>query len=160
MRSKPARVAVLASGSLSQLKKLGSDGIPVHHAGDILADRRPPWLDEMVELMCELERRLPFGSHWPSVRRLVREGLCQAPRNPGYVEGMLRTLSDETARRHSDIETLLRNDPGLLQDEIWRIFELEPSHGRWLQLPGTWSYALATLSRDGTIPRSAPRRDP
>jgi hypothetical protein len=148
-----ARVAVLASASLSQLKKLGFDGIPAHHAYTILADRRPPWLDEMVELMCELERRLRFGSHWPSVRRLVREGLCRAPQNPGYIEGMLRTLSDENGRRHTDIETLLRKDPGLLQDEIWRIFELEPSPGRWLQLPGTWSYALAELSRDGAIPR-------
>ena len=146
-----ARVAVLASASLSQLKSLGIDGVPPDLADTILADRRPPWLDELAERLCDLELRI--GSYWTTVRRLVREGFCRAPGSVGYVEGMIQALPSECWRRKTDLKALLLEDPGLLQDEIWRIFVTEPRTGR-IQLPETWGYTLLELAREGAIPRT------
>ncbi len=149
--NRAARVAVLASASLSQLKSSGFDGVPPDLAYTVLADRRPPWLDEMAELLCDLE--LQIGSYWTTVRRLVREGFCRAPGSVNYVEGMLHALPSECWRRKTVLKALLLEDPGLLQDEIWRIFEIEPQAGRIQMHPG-WDRALVDLACEGAIPRA------
>ena len=74
-RYRTARVAVLATASFSQWKSVRGHGLPSNELTlRVLRDRRPGWLDEMVELVCEAEDRM--NSRWPLIRGLVREGLC------------------------------------------------------------------------------------
>ena len=40
-----------------------------------------------------------------------------------------RFLHSESWHRKKDLKALLLEDPGLLDDEIWRIFECEPRAG-------------------------------
>jgi Family of unknown function (DUF6493) len=152
-------VAVLASGSLSQWKSLGLEWIPPELVYNILNDRRPPWLNQLVDVL--LEPRPPFRvtSYWSQVRRMIRDGLCQAPTSTAYLAGMLVTLPSEIP----DLKTQLLEDPGLLDDEIWRIFECEPQAGN-IQVLSTyysdengrniWAHALVELAREGKIPRA------
>ncbi len=160
---KVVEVAVLASGSLSQWKSLGLEWISPELVYTILNDRRPPWLDQLVEVL--LEPRPPFRttSCWSQVRRMIRDGLCQKPTSSAYLEGMLVTLPSESSNRSEDLKTLLLEDPGLLEDEIWRIFECEPQAGN-IQILSTyysgenhrnnWEHALKELAREGKIPRA------
>src|SRR5262245_49217934 len=59
-----AEVAVLASCSLSQLKKLGRGAVP-SESFEVLKARRPAWLDDWVEWFCD---QSPHG--WSLVRKL------------------------------------------------------------------------------------------
>ena len=129
----------------------------------ILTDRRPPWLVEAVDLLLGL--RAPFNTdYWPIVRRMIRDGLCQAPTSTAYLETMIATLPAASCERKEDLKTLLLEDPGLLDHEIWRIFDSEPRPGS-IQLLSyynssdllrhSWEHALVELARDGIIPRTA-----
>ena len=160
-RYRAARAAVLATASFSQWKSVRGHGLPSNELTlRILRDRRPPWLDELVELVCEADdERNP---RWPLIRALVREGLCSPPRSGRYIDRMLNTLGSEAWRSNGGLKAVLLDDPGLLEHEIWRIFETEPGP-RGVQLitagmqnvkPGaTWEVALAELAKDGRISR-------
>ncbi len=156
------RVAVLASAPLSKWRSLGLEGMPPELVDAILTDRRPPWLVEAIDLLMGL--RPPFNTdYWPIVRRMIRDGLCQAPTSTTYLETMIATLPATSCERKEDLKTLLLEDPGLLDHEIWRIFESEPRPGS-IQLLSyynsgdllrhSWEHALVELARDGTIPRT------
>ena len=156
------RVAVLASAPLSKWRSLGLEGMPPELVDAILTDRRPPWLVEAIDLLMGL--RPPFNTdYWPIVRRMIRDGLCQAPTSTTYLETMIATLPATSCERKEDLKTLLLEDPGLLDHEIWRIFESEPRPGS-IQLLSyynsgdllrhSWEHALVELARDGTIPRA------
>jgi hypothetical protein len=157
-----ARAAVLATASFSQWKSVKGHGLPPNEmAFRILSDRRPEWLGELVEHVCDEEDRM--NQRWPLIRRLVREGYCGAPRSPRYIDQMLTNLLG--GRRTSEnpaLKDLLLDDPGLLEDEIWRIFETEPGRGA-IQLfsltmrdfppEETWEGALVELAGEGRISR-------
>ena len=160
-----AQVAVLATATRRALKKFGECALPPpDDAFAVLADRRPPWLGEWAEaaLSWGSTDRWRFGmaDRWRLVRRLVRAGLCERPRSSHYINGMLATLSSFTGRR-SVLEEL-RGDLGLLDDEVWRIFETEPEPGMYSLLPAgpstwpecRWDSALATLAEEGRISRT------
>jgi hypothetical protein len=73
-----ARASVLATASFSQWKSVRGHGLPSNELTlRILRDRHPPWLDELVELVCEADDQ--FSPRWPLIRGLVREGLCCPP---------------------------------------------------------------------------------
>jgi Family of unknown function (DUF6493) len=156
------QVAVLASAPMSRWKSLRLEGMPPDVVDKILRDRRPPWLGEIIDLLLGL--RAPFNySYWPIARRMIRDGLCPAPTSTTYLEGMLAALISESWERKKDLKALLLEDPGLLEDEIWRIFECEPrpgsiqllssydqgEHGRY-----SWAQALVELAREGKVPRA------
>src|SRR5262249_403568 len=133
-----AQVAVLATATCGSLKKLGERALPPSDdAFAVLADRRPPWLCEWADAVLSWggADRLRFGmiDRWRLIRRLVRAGLCERPRSSQYINGMLATLSSFVDRR-SVLEEL-REDPGLLDDEVWAIFETEPERGMYALLP-------------------------
>jgi hypothetical protein len=94
------------------------------------------------------------------VRRLVAEGLCERPRSPDYIEGMIVELLDR--QRFGSIREALLDDPGLLDDEIWEIFEIEARPGNLdilnlhpaQHLKWRWECALVTLAEEGRIPRA------
>ena len=77
----------------------------------------------MVELICESDD--PFHSRWNLIRELVREGLAP-PKSGIYIDRMLRVLMDESSDTERSLKAVVLKDPGLLEHEIWRIFETEP----------------------------------
>jgi Family of unknown function (DUF6493) len=160
-----AQVAVLATASCGALKKFGERALPSpDDAFAVFSDRRPPWLGEWAEAVLSLGSAggLTFNlsDHWRLVRRLVREGLCDRPRSSRYVHGMIASL--HTFGGRSQVLQQLRDDPGLLDDEIWDIFETEPERGSLSLLSAerspspaaTWEGALAVLAGEGRISRS------
>jgi hypothetical protein len=160
-----AQVAVLATASCGALKKFGERALPPpDDAFAVLAARRPPWLAEWAEAVLSWGGAdgWHFGmtDRWRLVRRLVRAGLCERPRSSRYVHGMIATLS-AFASQHNVLQEL-RDDPGLLDDEVWDIFETEPERGMLSLLPAEaspwpasrWEGALAVLAGEGRISRS------
>jgi hypothetical protein len=147
-----ARVAALACCSLAQLKKIGWRGIPEDEtAYQVLADRRPDWLEEWSKMALEIQPR-----NFSLVRRLVREELCSRPNSENYWLGMLH--SDELGRFGKVRDGLLA-DPGLL-DEIWKLFEIEgngenslAARDKYSRPENTWEMALVELAAEGKLPR-------
>ncbi len=124
-RYRAARAAVLSTGTFSQWKGVKGHGLPSNEAAfRILSDRRPEWLKELVELVCDLEEAL--NERWDLIRRLVREGYCRAPESPRYINRMIEGVHREAASKQTPLAKVLLDDPGLLDHEIWRIFETEP----------------------------------
>ncbi len=160
-RWRAARAAALATASLSQWKTVKRHGLPSNDAVfRILSDRSPPWLGELVELICDEEDHLT--NRWTMIRRLVREGYCSPPRTGRYIDRMLQTLPGEAWSAKGGLKELLQNDAGLLEHEIWRIFATEPGPGAILLFTAdmegvrpetTWEVALTELAAEGTIPR-------
>ncbi len=134
----------------------------------VLADRRPVWLADFVDR--HLRQSSGGVAAWPLARALARLGVIPRPDAPEYT-----TLMPASAcRRKRDAngewtvqtpaEALLA-DPGLLDDEVWRLFtvpdaafELEKvvSHS-WVngtRVQGqTWADAIAQLSAAGLLDR-------
>jgi hypothetical protein len=160
-RFRAARVAALATASLGQWKGVRRHGLPSNELTlRILRDRRPPWLDELLELVCEEDDGLV--RRWPLIRGLVREGLCQPPKSGRYIDRMLNGLVDQASRHPGGLRAVLLEDSGLLEHEIWRMFETEPgpravqliSAGMQVGKPeATWEVALPALASEGRIPR-------
>jgi hypothetical protein len=153
--------ALLATATLSELKRLGNRGIPsawrpgADACITILLDRRPDWLDRWCEWLIHRS-----ALHWPIVRRLVREGPCAAPESPNYVLGMIAGLLVWTPPEHTILDALLA-DRELLDDMVWRLFETEgTAEMRLSQFMGPfddkrgWAHALRQLSALGELDRA------
>lgn len=159
-----ARIALLSACTLSELSKLGWQAVPKgQHALQILSTRRPPWLSEYAEWLIGENAR-----HWPLVRALVRRSLCQRPQHENYVFGMMLTLNgfftyDLIDPNSKSIVANLRQDPELLQEDVWRLFQFEgqgeltlAGHDKYLggkNVDHCWSHALKELSRTGELSR-------
>jgi Family of unknown function (DUF6493) len=144
---------------------------------NVYADRRPPWLAELVDQ--RLQERLSSSpvfaggqgalEAWFMARRLVRLGAIVRPaiqqyttRMPvalyreGWVSaGQASTAWQPNARPgllHHPLDGLLA-DPGLLDHEVWRLFEVPGAARELVRCKGTWEEALATLSERGLLDR-------
>jgi hypothetical protein len=148
--AKTASAAVAGTASLSELKSLS---YRVWHfeeeAWRLLAARRPDWLAGWADwVMGENSRS------WIYVRRLVQEGMIERPTADHYTTAMLGYVWP-----HSALE-LLRSDPALLEDEVWRLFCVEgagenslAARDKYSSGERTWSYALQTLCREEQLCR-------
>lgn len=108
---------LLAYGTLpvSEIRKLGwrTNHTP-RHLEDVLRRRSPDRLGPIVEhLLDDVGARA-----WQAVRTLVREGTIPRPDRPSYTIAML-------AGTRYGAADLVTDDPGLLEDEVWRLFEVE-----------------------------------
>lgn len=123
----------------------------------VLADRRPPWLDDFVAR--KLRARWESGlCSWTLARRLVKLGAIDRPDVPEYTTKMPFALR---LRRQGRLDWLehpvtvcpldaLLADPGLLDDEVWRLFSVADVA---VQLDGLWADALVTLSERERLDR-------
>jgi hypothetical protein len=136
----------------------------------VYADRRPPWLAELADQRLQEEYRgdpLLAGGQggleaWFMARRLVRLGAIARPAIAQYTTRMPVSLYREqviagrprTEREllHHPLDGLLA-DPGLLDDEVWRLFEVPGVAPELAQCNGTWEEALVTLSERGLLDR-------
>ena len=152
-----ATAAAFCTSNFTEIKKLGRSGVP--DDGDVvlevLSGRKPSWIQQFVELLLD---RSYFWNNWRLCRELVRRGRCPKPDNPRYFTGMITGLVGRWNRDETNALRELRKDPGLLKDEIWRLFEYEgeddntlANMDRWEK--SNWSGALVTLSKEGKLPR-------
>ena len=152
--------ALLATATLSELKRMGNRGIPsgrrteTDACAEILLDRKPPWLESWCNWL--LDRS---ALHRPLVRRLVREVPCAPPESPNYVLGMIGGLA-MTPSEYAVLDGLLA-DRELLDDLVWRLFETEgtsemrlPRTAGKFDAPRGWAYALRQLSALGDLDRA------
>ncbi len=109
------------------------------------------------------------GVHWSFVRGLVRDGLCRRPDEGdslrGYLQLMVSDLNPGWSRpgvAYIPLSARLLADPGLLDDEIWRLFEIDTQvyDDSWTRrnprCPAgyeSWSDALARLAGEGSVDR-------
>jgi Family of unknown function (DUF6493) len=127
----------------------------------VLDDRRPPWLASFVDQ--RLAGRNVGPDAWVIARRLVTLGAIERPVIPEYTTRMVVALRryawDGEGNRtftHLNPADGLLADPGLLEDEVWRLFTtpgvtrgLRPGSPRY---PG-WEDALAALAEQGRLDR-------
>ncbi len=132
-------LALLGTGTAAQIQA-GRRMWRHEAAATVLRLRPAALLDELVPWM--LDR---LG--WPFVRALVREGTIPRPASDAYIYGMLDYAIDAPA--------LLRDDPDLLEHEVWRLFEVEGTgdhsladHDKYTPDEKTWSHVLLNLAAD------------
>jgi hypothetical protein len=123
----------------------------------VLADRRPPWLAELVSR--KLCARFELGlCSWTLARKLVKLGAIDRPDVPQYTTKMPAALRPRRGFRGDmpdrpailPLLDALLADPDLLKDEVWRLFTV-PDAAAWLD--GSWEDALMTLSERGLLDR-------
>jgi hypothetical protein len=136
-------------GNQSPLGELPDAGYDV--IARVLSDRAPSWLDELVR------RGLTgasFGlNNWRLARRLVRAGAIERPDVPEYTIQMPLFLNSGAGGQGPGPLGELLADPGLLEDEVWRLFTV-PGAATWLdQWNNGWSDALALLAERGLLDR-------
>jgi hypothetical protein len=135
----------------------GSDDLDA--IAGVLADRRPPWLAELVRR--KLRDRADFGlGSWNLARTLIRLGAIERPDLPEYTTKMPGALCHRMRGgaglgdwfvRHP--LTGLLDDPGLLEDEVWRLFTVPDAALMLAAGDGRWEDALVTLAERGRLDR-------
>ena len=161
--------ALVAAGGVHDW--ISPSGDDFDQIANVYAERRPPWLAELIDQRLQeqfLGDPLVLGSQggleaWFMARRLVRLGAIARPAIPQYTTRMAVSLYREYwlnggqsgARRvllYDPLDGLLA-DPGLLDDEVWRLFEVPGAARELAKCKGTWEEALATLSERGLLDR-------
>lgn len=152
-----ATVATFCTASFTEIKKLGRHGTPEDDVIlEVLAVRKPTWGSQFVDLLLG---RSYFWNSWRLCRELVRKGYCQKPDNPRYFTGMITGLVGRWSRGETNALAELKKDPGLLKDEVWRLFEYDGEDDntlanidRWED--SNWSGAFVTLADEGKLSRA------
>lgn len=157
-----ANTAALACGSLPEIKALDRAGfVPAVAAVAILADRRPPWISDYAELLCEQELRT-WGGNWKQVRALVKAGLCKPPKHDHYVLEALNCIwpRHEQGKSQPRLSELLLQERDWLETDFWRLFEVDGNGEvslanceKYNKAKETWTEGLVELSRRGVLPR-------
>ena len=147
---------VLAVSTAAELRKAGHWGLPPNDIAFETLKHRATVVGELVDAIADITPTR-WNSRFALMRALVREGIIERPHNPGYILAMLNGLE----RPNSSIVEALRSDPALLEDEVWRLFEIEgagetslAAHDKYTPEAKSWSQALKTLSGEGLLPRA------
>ena len=144
---------------VSEIRKLGwrSNHLP-EDVDDVLRRRSPERLGPIVDYLLD---DVGTASSWHVVRPLVREGIVPRPDSPSYTIAMLRRR--RVARGAVE---LLAEDPGLLDVEVWRLFEVEgggedslANHEKFFGDTGATSFR-ELAARGPATPRAPARRQP
>lgn len=168
VRPDVARVAVLATASLTQVKSCGWNiCVPFELMKQICTEFEPDWLDAWVD---HLLADNPFNFN--RLHPLWDRGLCSKPQSDAYYLGMIvspsHSLWSQKAAPDMEVEPQdhvrlpdrLRNRPDLHPD-FWRFFEIEgngefslAAFDKFVATEGTWAFALRELSDEGLIDRN------
>lgn len=152
-----AEIARFATATLSEMGRSIRDVLPeAKTAFEMLDDRRPDWIDELVARLLDTEY---YWHHWSLVRRLVCAGLARRPVHPHYYLGMIGGLASWFGREEFTIERALLNDLELLKHEVWGLFEHEgggenslANYDRFSRGPN-WADTLRSLMTQGKLDR-------
>jgi Family of unknown function (DUF6493) len=148
-----AGLALLGCGTPAELRA-ARVWLPGWGAGiGILAERRPPWLRDWLARELEDSRD---GSVWPGARALAQRGVVE----PLLTDAAVAAMAMALARRRRPVADELREAPDLLEEAVWRLFEVEggevgslaradkyspPEHG--------WRAGLLELAAEGRLDR-------
>lgn len=125
----------------------------------LFLDRKPEWINEWVEERLKGEWQT---INWFLLRDLIKEGLCKKPKSEGYTRLMVTQLPhsvnwQKDADKYELLSARILKDPDLLEDEIWRLFEVENAAFTYEYTPNekceTWCTALCKLSESGKVDR-------
>lgn len=136
----------------------------------VLKDRDPPWLADLPKALFDTSD-MRAGPR-QVVRALVRTGLVDAPDLPGYHCGLALGLIHHAHGEYGILDAL-RDDPGILEGELWQMLTSEGAGSAlagwdnscvqpWARPPAppppatperTWQHALVTLAAEGRISR-------
>ena len=124
--------------SLSPLRLEDDDDAFLQLAVDVIVARGPTFASIVVRAIVD---DALFGN-WPLVRRLVVSGVVERPEGDAYTRSMVVGIGGVKGyQRLESVYEGLRADPELLDDELWRIFEVEV--GAELANAQVWSYKEA-----------------
>jgi hypothetical protein len=154
-----ADLAILAVGPWTDARRIpsfvatwGNERF-TDHIYRILAARKPDWLERWVNKELESDG----NDDWGLLRRLIREGLCPKPTIDQYIIKMVQRQAGCPWHPGTSLANHLRNDPGLLEDEVWRIFEVNPLNETLVQDMGAdrnpWTLAFVELAAEGRLDR-------
>lgn len=169
------KLALLGVGPQSEVQRVGAlhgiNFMPDHLPYDrdfvfqVLRDRKPEWIGQWVNKEFEDKDSHP---DWRLVRKLIREGVFPKPSSEAYVLKFLLSANFYSSPPKTLKEKLL-DDPDVLDDEIWRVFELAPAkdtihmgldvakiakaYDPQLAAANSWIYVLRDLSREGRLDR-------
>lgn len=120
---------------------------------DVLGDRDPAWLAEVVRRLAE--RPLSADVPYELMAGLVRLAGCPVPTSEAYVHGWMDHIG-RTRRHTGTVIGSLRKDPHLAE-LVAALFETEEIGARsdWRYGEGLndWTYALTQLTREGLLDR-------
>ena len=145
---------LLRHGNLSSIKRFHPADLPDDDTVfEILAARRPRWVGSFVEWLLE---RGWGGRAYGLIRRLVHVELCAKPTSESYHLALITA----SGREGMGLRDFLEADPDLLDDEVWRLFEVDgdSQHSlavvdRWRSFEGSWTATLVELAADGRLSR-------
>jgi hypothetical protein len=150
------QAVVLSVVTPAELSKVGEWGLPPVDIAVETVKRRPALAADLVDSIAGMPHAR-WSSHFAVMRTLVRDGVIPAPGNQGYILAMIHGL----AKPKDSVLEALRADPGLLDDEVWRLFEVEgggetslAAHDKYTPEASGWGRALVTLSDEGRISRA------
>ena len=141
------RVALLATATLSELKRLGSYAVPWNISlSEVMRILRPDWLDHWVDYLIEDS---PY--YIARLEPLWKDGLCARPECDQFILGYYE---------HHNGTYLDRTTSAFLDKDVWRFFEVEgsgefslASHDKYTSPEHQWSTILIELARRGRLDR-------
>ena len=148
-----ASLALYATATLGEIKKLRAQAIFDPRLYDVLAARRPDWLESWIAWTLE-----DSGASWKAIRRLIRNGIAKRPdADANYCLWMI-------PHQHASVRETLDADPELLEHELWRLFEIEGRADvslaqndkyfrKWASGASCWEDTLVSLACEGRIDR-------
>lgn len=162
-----ASIALLAVATVGELRRvrrlLTPRDLDLTHRILVRRDRpfREAWVERAVDSLDRQGLRV--------VRRLVHEGLVAEPSSEAYTIALVALpstfdltvpLAEPYVAHHLTVLDVLRANPDLLVDDLWRIFEVEgggenslAAHDKYTSVDRSWQAALVALAADGTLDR-------
>lgn len=124
--------------------------VPEDRLEAVVRSRPRDWRDRWALRVVQSEWD---AAGWRLLRTLVREGECDKPDGVEYIRAMVRHADwlGPTGYTNRDLHAALLKDPELLEEDVWRIFELEEKvlSAGWFE----WDTTLIQLSSEGVISR-------
>lgn len=122
-----------------------------------LVDRRPPWLQGFAEWLAQAT----FAGWWMFIRRMVRQGLCDAPASSEYIRRFAYGVWVHSRQIHAmTLEDFAVRNVDNLQHEIWSLFSVDGAvrgeegycgENPWVH--DSWFHLLPRMAARGLIPR-------
>jgi hypothetical protein len=146
---------IYVTSSLTDIKRVGWSAIPnIETLKNIWLVFKPKWIDEWVNWVLDENPR-----QFKLVHPLYLAGLCQKPTHENYILGMIETVGYNPKVRGNLLECI-KAVPDILQDDIWRIFEIEgggefslSAKDKYSHVDNTWAKTLKQLCEEGILSR-------
>lgn len=159
--NRDSRLAVLktclyATANLTLLKKSPWYSIPSEiQLARIIQLTTPTWVDDWIHWLLNDNP----GEFW-LVKNLHQQGFCSKPTSDNYILGMVQCLLNDKKVEGTLYDCLLANKD-LLEQDIWKIFEIEgggefslAAKDKYVNEINTWSATLKRLADEKILPRN------